>query len=162
MNKYKYFWGGVFSQWWTCSFELNKVKYNCTEQYMMAQKALIFGDYNAYESIMDATSPKVKKAIGRTVKNFDVQIWNENKVRIVYTGNKAKFTQNPDLLGALFATDGEVLVEASPYDKVWGIGLGESTARITPPDHWPGENLLGRTLTKLRINLLEDYERSLK
>ncbi|MGK4455917.1 NADAR family protein, partial [Klebsiella pneumoniae] len=73
------------------------VKYNCTEQYMMAQKAKLFHDDESLAKIMAATSPKVQKALGRKVKNFDAaqwEFWGRSKV---FDGNYAKFTQNPDL-----------------------------------------------------------------
>ena len=156
MNKYKFFWGGVFSQWWREPFIVNDTIYNCGEQYMMAQKALLFGDTFAHTCIMETRNPKEQKAFGRKVKNFDVTVWNQNKVRIVYEANYAKFSQNENMKGALMATGDKVLVEASPYDRVWGIGMSEDTARLTPAKFWLGENLLGRIITQVREDLKDD------
>jgi len=160
MSKYHFFWGGPFSQWWQSEFKVGTTMYYTAEQYMMAEKARLFGDGLALSEILATLDPKKQKAWGRKVRNFDQKIWNENKVRIVYHGNKAKFTQNPDLLSDLFATEDKLIVEASPYDKVWGIGLNEQMAKVIPEKNWEGENLLGRILSQLREDLIEEYVRS--
>jgi ribA/ribD-fused uncharacterized protein len=102
---------------------------------------------------MKSKNPKNMKAFGRLVKNFDENLWNSVAQDIVYAGNYAKFSQNPKLLKALLDTGDRLLVEASPYDKIWGIGLSELDARKTSPENWKGLNLLGKILTKVRDDL---------
>jgi ribA/ribD-fused uncharacterized protein len=143
--------GAVFSQFYPSAFvDGSGVSYNCAEQYMMSHKALTFDDKITHAKIMAATDPKVIKALGRETKNFDDRIWDGVKFDIVVEGNRLKFTQNPDLQEILMETIGKTLVEASPYDKVWGIGLSEATAKKMSSNKWPGENLLGLALMKVR------------
>lgn len=150
------FWHGPFSQWHACEFEVDGVKYNCAEQYMMAEKARVFGDDESLAKIMEATSPKVQKALGRKVKNFDPNLWTAACKDIVCRGNYAKFSQNPELLGKLFDTRGTTLVEASPYDKIWGIGLGPDNPDAKDRSKWKGTNWLGEVLTSVREKLVLD------
>jgi ribA/ribD-fused uncharacterized protein len=130
----------------------------------MYNKALMFGDVNALDAIMGTTSPRAQKAYGRNVNNFDEEIWHKHSKNIVYTGNWAKFTQNIDLCQRLLATTPTLLVEASPYDKIWGIGLSEADAKNTPSNQWKGTNWLGEILTQVRDDIIanktfniEDY-----
>ena len=133
---------------------LDGKKFNTAEQYMMYSKAKLFDDEEIAEKIMATSNPRVQKSLGRQVRNFDANVWQITAVDVVYKGNHAKFTQNSNLLKQLLATEGTVLVEASPYDKIWGIGLGEDDAKRTPPSQWPGTNLLGLVLTQLREDLI--------
>ena len=153
-GKYTFFWNGPFSQWTYSPFVIGDISYNCCEQYMMAQKALVFLDEENYKKIMLSDSPKEQKALGRIVKNFDKVKWDSVCKQIVYEGNYAKFTQNEDLLKVLLATKGTELVEASPYDKIWGIGLAESDSRVHDKKKWLGTNWLGEILTTLREDLI--------
>ena len=150
------FYGGPFSQWATCSFEIDGVIYNCAEQYMMAQKARIFLDQDSFNRIMATNSPKEQKAIGRRVTNFDAHKWNLLSKDIVYTGNYEKFKQNENLKKKLISTEGTTLVEASPYDKIWGVGLSEDEPRAQKRETWLGTNWLGETLTKVREKIQEE------
>ena len=140
----------VFSQWYPSQFEEGGVTFNNAEQYMMAHKALLFKDNYHYEKIMESTDPSVIKNYGKRIKNFNQSIWNKYKFEIVTQGNRLKFQQNSDLMEILMKTNGKMLVEASPYDKIWGIGLSESKAVQIPQDEWPGQNLLGKALMKVR------------
>jgi ribA/ribD-fused uncharacterized protein len=155
MNEnYEFFWNGEFSQWYPCKFKDDTGKIFVTaEQFMMHHKALTFGDAEIAELILKTNNPKDQKALGRQVKNFDADKWNSVAKDIVYQGNQYKFTQNPVLLDVLLSTGNKTIVEASPYDRIWGIGLGEEQARITPPEQWLGTNWLGEVLTKLRDDL---------
>jgi len=153
-EKFTFFWNGPFSQWYDSPFTVDGVSYNCCEQYMMAKKAMLFGDSAALLSIMNSTSPKEQKAIGRKVRGFDESQWNAVVKDIVYRCNMAKFTQDPKLGTSLFQTSGTTLVEASPYDKIWGIGLKESDPRAQDRNRWEGKNWLGEILTQLRDDLL--------
>jgi ribA/ribD-fused uncharacterized protein len=143
-----------FSQWYRCSFTVDGRPFGCAEQFMMHGKALLFGDAATAAKILAADHPREHKALGRKVKPFDDAIWRREREAIVLAGNRAKFTQNPALRELLLATAGTTLVEASPYDRVWGIGLAESDPRAKDPAQWRGQNLLGKVLTRLRDELL--------
>ena len=119
----------------------------------MAQKAWLFKDYEIFTKILDATDPKEIKALGREVKNFDHKIWSQHKYEIVAKGNRGKFGDNPELKDYLLSTEDKILVEASPYDKIWGIGMKEGTSGIENPINWKGENLLGFALMEVRDGL---------
>lgn len=142
-----------FSQWFRCSFTEGGNTFNCAEQFMMHGKAVLFGDAEVAEKILTAAHPREHKALGRKVKSFDDKVWKASRERIVLAGNRAKFTQNAELKELLLATKGTELVEASPYDKIWGIGLAASDPRAQDPSQWRGQNLLGRILTQLREEL---------
>ncbi|HRC58076.1 MAG: NADAR family protein [Myxococcales bacterium] len=157
MNRFTFFFteASPFSQWHRCVFTVGAHTYNCAEQYMMHGKALLFGDVAVAEQILKAAHPRTHKALGRKVTPYDEEIWRANRERIVLEGNRAKFTQSPDLLRALLATRRTELVEASPYDKIWGIGLAATDPRAQDPRKWRGHNLLGKILTSLREELLQ-------
>jgi|SRR5436190_21243562 len=143
-----------FSQWYRCAFTVAGQAFTCAEQYMMHGKALLFGDAATAARILEADHPREHKALGRKVTPFDDAKWRAGREDIVRAGNHAKFTQNPDLLAQLLATRGTTLVEASPYDKIWGIGLAATDPRAKDPAQWRGQNLLGKILTELRDQLL--------
>lgn len=155
-----YFWGqtpghggitkSCLSQWYDVWFQVDGIQYHTTEQYMMASKARLFADEETLREIMDAKSPREYKSLGRKVKGFDASVWNEKKLDVVVEGNKAKFGQNPHLKEFLLATGDAILVEASPYDKIWGIGMDEATASAANVEDWKGENLLGCALMEVR------------
>ncbi|RWZ87234.1 MAG: NADAR family protein [Hydrotalea sp. AMD] len=154
MNEnYTFFWSGIFSQWYPSQFTINGITFSCAEQWMMYSKAKLFGDEETAQQILETINPKKQKELGRQVKNFDPIIWNNIARILVYQGNYAKFSQNAVLFEQLMNTDDTTLVEASPYDQVWGIGLGEEQAKITPPNLWRGKNWLGEVLTKLKNDL---------
>lgn len=143
-----------FSQWYRCAFTVGDAAFNCAEQFMMHGKALLFDDADAAAKILAADHPRDHKALGRKVKRFDDKIWKREREAIVMAGSRAKFAQNPELLELLLATKGTTLVEASPYDKIWGIGLAASDPRAQDPAQWKGQNLLGKILTALRDELV--------
>ena len=138
------------SQWYQCQFEIEGVKYNTAEQYMMAQKALLFEDHEIYEKIMSSKSPEKYKSLGRQIKNFSSEKWNTRKFDIVTKGNIAKFSQNENLKQFLLNTNDKILVEASATDNIWGIGMSEDDKDILDESKWKGENLLGKALMKTR------------
>lgn len=152
-NKYVFFWGEYPSQWYNANMTINGVTYNCCEQYMMHQKALMFGDTETADKIMATTDPRIQKSLGRTVKNFDKNEWDKRNLQIVYEGNYAKFTQNEDLKGELLSTGNRIFVEASPEDKIWGIGLHEVDPLVDDPMNWKGQNLLGWVITLVKQEL---------
>ncbi len=143
-----------FSQWYRCSFTASEVTFNCAEQYMMHGKALLFGDAAVAAQILAVEHPKKHKELGRKVKGFDDVVWKANREKIVMAGSRAKFTQNAELLSLLVATVGTTLVEASPYDRIWGIGLSATDPKAQDPATWRGQNLLGKILTTLRDELI--------
>lgn len=153
-KEYVFFYSGIFSQWYKSKFTVDKIDYNCCEQYMMAQKALLFQDLDLYKRIMATNSPFYQKKLGRQVKNFDKSKWEKVCRDIVYEANYAKFSQNPNLYLELEKTKQKILVEASPYDKIWGIGLDEFNTEANDPKNWLGTNWLGEALTKVRIDLI--------
>jgi len=152
MNKYEFFWNGPFSNWHPSEFKIEEQVFANAEQYMMWSKAVLMGDFESAESIMKTSNPRTCKALGRKIRPFNAQLWDEKKEQIVFLGCLEKFKQNPDLKEKLMATEGE-LVEASPYDSIWGIGLNEEDAKKVNPNSWPGLNLLGKVLTKVRKKL---------
>ena len=158
VEEFHFFWQGPLSQWHHSPFTVNGVRYTHAEQFMMAEKAKIFGDGFTLGLIMTATTPKKQKELVRGVANFNEAVWKRNARDVVMRGNRAKFTQNPEPFGVLMATAGKTLVEASPYDRVWGIGLAASDPRALSRKTWRGENGLGEVLTELR----REFELSLE
>ncbi len=160
-TKYLFFWGhqksqsgeltsSCFSQWWESPFIVDKIKFNTAEHWMMAQKALLFDDKENYNKIIIAKSPAEAKALGRQVRNFDEQTWNNKRFDIVVRGNLEKFTQQKDLKEFLLNTKERVLVEASPVDRIWGMGLTADSEKAENPKQWNGLNLLGFALMEAR------------
>jgi len=153
-EQFTFFWNGPFSQWYHNSFKINDITFDCAEQYMMYQKAVLFEDYDTAAKILSIDDPRRQKSLGRTVSNFNPDQWNAVVRDIVFRGNMAKFTQDSDLRETLLRTKGTTLVEASPYDKIWGIGLKESDSRALNRETWQGTNWLGQVLTEVRDSLL--------
>ena len=141
------------SQWYPCSFVVDGTSYQTAEQYMMSEKARLFSDTVTFGKIMAASGPRVYKALGRTVGGFDQAVWNSHKGDIVLRGSLAKFSQNTELREYLLGTGNAVLVEASPYDRIWGVGLAQDDPLIRDPRNWRGENLLGFVLMEARDSL---------
>ena len=156
MTDFIFFWKdterpyGVFSQWAISKFVIDDKVYSCAEQYMMAEKARLFKDTEIENKIMSATTPTQFKQLGRKVKNFNQEVWDKNAYDIVVRGNYEKFKQNEYLLNILKSTESKVLVEASPYDKIWGIGMKADDYRAKYPRYWNGKNLLGKALVDVR------------
>ena len=148
-----YFWGGEFSQWYPSIFEIDGVSYNCAEQYMMEQKAVLFGDTKMMGRIMTTKSPREQKAFGRKVKDFDATKWEAVAYDIVVRANIAKFSQNPELLKILLNTENREIVEASAEDTIWGIGLSPWDPLRFDKKNWKGTNLLGKAIMDAREEL---------
>jgi ribA/ribD-fused uncharacterized protein len=145
-----YFWGSIYSQWYSCKFQENKIMFNSAEQYMMYYKALTFNDQENLKKIMATSDPQLQKKLGRLVKGYDDTIWANKRFDVVVQGNYLKFGQNKKLKEELLSTGDKVLVEASPYDKIFGIGLGPTDERILDEKNWDGLNLLGKAIMKAR------------
>jgi ribA/ribD-fused uncharacterized protein len=165
--KYLFFWGHhpksdqpigkwCLSQWFPASFVIDGVSYPTAEHFMMAEKARLFGDESTLAQILEAPHPGAAKALGRQVQGFDEAFWARHCFAIVVRGNQAKFAQNGALTHYLLDTGDKVLVEASPTDIIWGIGLAETDQRVYDPAQWRGRNLLGFALMKVRKLLQED------
>jgi ribA/ribD-fused uncharacterized protein len=159
--EFQHFWGHrprkdgkigstCLSQWWLCDFELDGQRYLSAEQYMMAEKARLFDDAATRQEILATSDPGKAKALGRRVQSFDEDVWKAARFDIVVRGNVAKFGQNDPLRYFLLGTRDKVLVEASPSDCIWGIGLAADDANANNPSAWRGLNLLGFALMKVR------------
>lgn len=159
-EKFHLFWGGIFSQWKLARIydpSLN-MTFNCNEQYMMYKKAELFGDHDAMVGVMNTPVPKQQKAIGRKVKNFNATKWEAVCREIVTYANYLKFSQNRSLLIALLKFDIDIcFVEASPFDKIWGIGLEESDPDALDRDKWEGKNWLGEAINDARDKIYDDH-----
>lgn len=159
-----FFWGpkskepGVvdascLSQWYPAAFAVDGRRYATAEHYMMAGKARLFGDRDIEAEILASDDPSEAKRLGRKVRGFDATRWQASRVGIVVDGNVAKFTQHPQLGAFLLGTGAKILVEASPLDTIWGIGLGEDNPKARDPRTWRGANLLGFALMDVRAKL---------
>jgi ribA/ribD-fused uncharacterized protein len=165
--KYLFFWGhqpgapgqidkACLSQWWPSSFSIEGVVYPTAEHYMMAEKARLFGDNLTREKILSAGHPRTAKQLGREVRDFNEKIWGQHRYTIVVRGNEAKFAQNGQIKSFLLNTKMRILVEASPVDRIWGIGLAANDPHIENPEEWKGLNLLGFALMQVRAQLQEE------
>lgn len=146
-----FFWGGFLSQWSKAPFydKVSNINFQNAEQYMMYNKAILFNDTDIAFKILETGNPKRCKELGRLIKNFDPIFWDNSKYDIVVNGNKLKFG-NHTLMTKLLLTEDKILVEASPYDKVWGIGLHFIDDRVLDETMWQGTNLLGKALMVVR------------
>jgi ribA/ribD-fused uncharacterized protein len=161
-HQFLLFYGGPFSQWAWSPFEVDGVQYNCAEQYMMAQKARMFNDDRILRAIMASTSPSEQKHLGKMVKGFrgakwdaqDREAWASVSRDVVARGSLAKFTSTVELYQTLMETEHTLLVEASPTDVIWGIGLADYDEGCCDPAQWRGTNWLGQVLTDLRESLI--------
>lgn len=159
-EQFTFFWRGPFSQWHKSKFVVNGIQYCTAEQFMMAEKARLFDDEDICRQILETNNAKKQKALGRQVKDFNPTVWDKHKFSIVYLGNYAKFTQNEELKATLLNTGNTTLVEASPYDKIWGIGLSEDDIKASDRNQWKGENLLGKVLDSVRARIrCEEYQK---
>ncbi|MEZ4885952.1 MAG: NADAR family protein [Chitinophagales bacterium] len=165
IESYIFFWGHTpktkngrihktcFSQWWEGVFEVDGILYKSAEHWMMAKKAKTFSDTEMYQKIIEAKTPAEAKRLGRKVRNFDHAIWDKVCYEIVKEGNLHKFGKSTKLKDYLLGTGNSVLVEASPLDTIWGIGLTQDAPNIENPNTWLGSNLLGFVLMEVRDEL---------
>ena len=159
--EYLFFWGhtpnkdgsigkSCLSQWWVAPFEVEGIVYPTAEHWMMAGKARLFGDSEMLEKIKVAGSAGEAKKLGRQVRNWDQHKWDSHRCDLVLDGNLHKFSQHDELKEFLLNTGGRVLVEASPRDSIWGIGMAASNEDAESPEKWRGLNLLGFALMEVR------------
>ena len=151
---FDFFWHGPLSNWSHSPFTARlwdglERDFVNTEQWMMACKARLFEDFKSFDKILQETDPKLIKALGRQVLNFNQTIWNDNSRNLVYVGLSHKFQQNSRAWEILYSTKG-ILVEASPYDQIWGIGLASNHPDAQNPARWKGTNWLGNVLMAVR------------
>ncbi len=162
--KHLFFWGhqpmkdnrvnkSCCSQWYESPFEQDGIRYPTAEHWMMAGKARLFKDESTLAKILNCRTPAEAKKLGRIVQNFDRKIWEAHRSEIVVQGNVLKFGQDDDLWNFLDNTKERVLVEASPMDRIWGIGLAADAPGIEYPENWRGLNLLGYALMEARDRL---------
>jgi len=142
-----------FSQWWPAEFVANELRFATAEHYMMYRKAVLLGDDASASAILAADTPKQAKDLGRKVRGYDEATWLLNREEIVYSGNLLKFSQNHTLSSFLISTNDRILVESSPVDPIWGIGAAEDADDAFTPEKWPGLNLLGFALVRVREDL---------
>lgn len=163
---YLHFWGhrplpdgrigaSCLSQWWPSPFTVDGVRYATAEHWMMAAKARLFADPEGERRVLAAQHPAQAKKAGRLVRGFDEETWRRERFRVVVEGSVHKFAAHADLRAFLLGTGERVLVEASPVDRVWGIGLAATDERATDPEQWRGPNLLGFALMRARTRLRE-------
>jgi ribA/ribD-fused uncharacterized protein len=153
-ERFVLFWNGWASQWFPSPFTLDGVYYGCCEQFMMAEKARVFDDEDSLRQILAAHHPREQKSLGRKVRDFDAGLWNSACRGVVFTANLAKFSQNDALRERLLNTGDRTIVEASPVDTIWGIGLAPNDPKACQPDQWRGTNWLGIALMQTRDALV--------
>jgi ribA/ribD-fused uncharacterized protein len=169
--RYLLFWGhrperdgsigaGCLSRWWPAEFTVDGATFRSAEHYMMWRKAKLFGDDDTAARVVAAGHPRQAKMLGRRVRDFDEPTWLAHRYEIVVDASVAKFGQHPHLREFLLRTGDRVLVEASPTDRIWGIGLAASDARTGDPAQWIGLNLLGFALMQARAMLRANRHRS--
>ncbi|MEU7410485.1 MULTISPECIES: NADAR family protein [Streptomyces] len=162
--RYLHFWGhrplpdgrigaSCLSQWWPSPFVVDGVEYATAEHWMMAGKARLFGDAEAERRVLAAEHPAAAKKAGRLVRGFDEETWERERFRLVVEGSVHKFAADEDLGTFLRNTGDRVLVEASPVDRIWGIGLAADDDAAWDPERWRGANLLGFALMEARERL---------
>ena len=144
---------GYLSNWYLSDFKINGINYSSMEQYMMHQKAILFGDNEMAAQILETSNVGKIKALGRMVKNYNDVMWNGMRQIIVYEGLLEKFRQNDALKNKLLATQQDILAECAVQDKIWGIGLSMKDDRRFNMDEWQGQNLLGFCLMRVRTIL---------
>ncbi|RYF64428.1 MAG: NADAR family protein [Cytophagaceae bacterium] len=165
--KYLLFWGhqperdgsvgkGCFSQWWPSVFSIDGIDYATAEHWMMAEKARLFNDEAIRDRILMAKTPGEAKKLGRQVRGFDANTWQAACFDLVVAGNFHKFGQHDELKTYLLGTNSQVLVEASPVDPIWGIGLAQDDPNALDPNCWKGTNLLGFALMTIRDMLKQN------
>jgi ribA/ribD-fused uncharacterized protein len=149
-NTHIYFWGSIYSQWYKISFKDGSILFSSAEQFMMYSKAMLFSDKIISKQILETNDQEKQKDLGKKAQGFKQDIWDAHKFEIVVKGNLLKFTQNESLKKQLLATGDKILVEGSPFDKIWGVGLKWNDPRILNESNWQGENLLGKALMVVR------------
>lgn len=154
-EEYVLFLNSVYSQWYPCQFkDKEENTFKNAEQFMMYHKFKCLEPENAYK-ILEIHNPRLIKQMGRNIIKYDEVKWSNIREQVVTLGNYYKFTQNPNLLDILLEHQNKTIVEASPEDKIWGIGLWENDARCLNRESWLGLNLLGISIMSAR-NMIQN------
>lgn len=120
------------------------------EHYFHYRKALLFGDHVTALQILYADTPLAAKKLGAKVVGFDQVTWDANREVIMFDTVALKARQHPEVRDLLLGTGDNIIAEAAPLDRIWGIGVGAIRAAEMAPDTWPGLNLLGAAWMKVR------------
>jgi len=160
------FWGSkdVYSNWYIgAPFTVEGITFNCVEQFFMYHKAMLFHDIDTANKILKEPEPREQKKLGRKIVGYDEDKWTDRRFRVMTVGKFEQFIQNPDLEKRLFEETGnKIIVEASPSDKIWGIGMDENNVNATDPSKWLGQNLLGMAIMAVRSRLLDYNKQGIK
>lgn len=156
-DKFVFFTSGILSNWYPCTFTVSDLygvfEFNCAEQFMMVEKALNFGDWLTGAKILGEINPAIQEKLGRSVRGFNADKWRHICADRFYPGLLAKFEQNKECKEYLLNTGQKTLVEATPWDSIWGIGMDIDDPDIEDPTKWKGDNLLGKCLMRVRKEL---------
>jgi ribA/ribD-fused uncharacterized protein len=152
------FWGGNFSNWAKSEFTYKGIKFYTAEGAFMWEKSVCFGDVENANAILKIKQPDVQKQLGRCISGYNEEVWANVRYRVMLDVCREKFTQNRKLLTELLNTGSKIIVEASPYDTIWGIGLGVEDPRALDETQWLGQNLLGKVLMELRSEFVTSLE----
>ena len=155
LDLYDFFWGGPFSNWYPSNFVVDGKTFNCGEQFMMYTKAMTFGDKEIAEEIMNTSNPRDQKKLGRQVRNYDDKVWEQVRFKKVKKGLMEKYKQDPFFNKYLKERKDKIIVEASPYDAIWGIGLSENDPNILEKKEKWGQNLLGKCIMEIADELFD-------
>ena len=162
-DKHVFFWGDFPSNWYPCHFIVERdgkeLEFFNSEQYFMYEKAMTFDDTTiAMKILLEGSNPKKAKTLGRMVKNYDDDVWNEKRYQVMVDANMYKYSQSEELKEMLLNEEfnGKKFVEASPIDRIWGVGLGEHNPLVDDEKNWKGQNLLGKVLNEVRDKLLKE------
>lgn len=156
-DDYIFFWSGIYSNWFPSNITLEGMTFNCVEQYMMYKKALEFGDTETAKKVMEAEEPREQKKLGRQVEGFDAEHWSKVRFERVIPAMREKFRSHPVLKRELLNSGDKTIVEASPLDDQWGIGMGADDPEILDESKW-GLNVLGKMIMQVRDELREESE----
>jgi ribA/ribD-fused uncharacterized protein len=157
-HAYLFLWcGQCFSNWHHSPNQfvdpITELSFNSTEQYFMWAKATFFGDKEIADLVVKELDQRKIKELGRKIKNYNNDAWECVRFGFMVYANYLKYSQNASMGNELLSTQGKILVEASPYDTIWGVGLGENDPHILSEENWKGRNLLGKALMKVRTML---------
>jgi len=149
-----FFWGSVYSNWYERKFKWRDLTFKNSETAFMYAKAVFFKDESTARKILESShDPSETKQMGREVTPYDDDLWSEVREEIMFEILCAKFSQHDDLKQVLTEHSGKHIVEASPYDRIWGIGLHWTNERIYDFRNWRGDNLLGKALMKVQVKM---------
>lgn len=152
-----YFWGDpTLSNWGPAEFEYKGYQFYNSEQAFMWEKADFFGDQEIANLILQTRNPREAKDLGRKVKGYNDGEWSKVRYKKMLEVCLAKFSQNNELKQTLLSTGDKIIVEGSPYDRIWGVGWHWTDPEILYEVNWRGKNLLGKVLMEVRNTLKKE------